>query len=534
MAFLVNQSLEASECYQYHTSTTNAIVKTNNGIFYRFVEKDQNGISFVRQIVKPIKGIDFATYKPIGEDEASFMFSDKNGFYQLPKNEQYDDNTAIYSKVLSANVAKKNINGRLFLIDNQWIYFTGWKDKITKIALKGLPANITNIKCYNSGLYVKSDKQVFSINVDLYESKATVETIPNLNPAQLVYYACNPLENEDFIADEKHIYSITREGSFEDLTPQFMALGVKQKLNNLKLLPGPVTIWWSNQVIKKRDGHSVSGKNPLTGEDIDIYFSYSTATPLQPKYGGINYIRFRNKIYPLWDDNFSRPYDVKTDAIQLEAVKDKLLKGKDFYYMEADDDMKIINTNIPASAKFFPGVNSYGKYLSKALVDDDYIYFIGDRFNIHLENKKKLTNKIVKQLGLFYLFNDALYNGEKSYPIKADYETLISLGSFVEVINGCAGEMPNTPQVQVKYHQFFKDANAVYYFNEKTTQLQIIPTADPNNTKIDNYDYLQELYKIKDVKGEIKKNPGVKKIYYYAIGGSIILVLALAFLYFKK
>lgn len=534
LALIINQSLQASECYHYHTSTTHAILKTERGIFYRFTEIDPNGISYVKQILKPIKGIDLNTYKYAGEDEATFMFSDKNGFYQLPKNEQYEDKIAIYSKVLSASAGQKHINGRLFLIDNKWVYLTGWKDQITKIALNGLPVNITSVKSYSSGLYVKSDQQVFSINVDLYNSKATIETIPNLNPAQVVYYACNPLENEDYIADEKHIYSIRREGSFNDLTPQFMALGVRQKFNSLKLLPGLITIWWNNQVIKKRDGHSVSGKNPLTGEEIDIYFSYTNSTPLEPKYGRIAYVRFQGKIYPLWDDDFSQAYDVKTDAMKLEAIEDKLFKGDDFYYFEADDDMKIISIKISSSAKFFPGVYSYGKYLSKALVDDDYIHFIGDRFNIHIENKKKLSSKVVKQLGLFYLFNNALFDGEKSYPIKADYETLISLGSFVEEINGCAGEMPNTPQVQVKYHQFFKDKDAVYYFNEKTKQLQIIQTADPSSAEVDDYDYLQELYKIKDVKGAIKKKFEPKKVNYYLIGGAVLLVLALGVLYFKR
>ncbi|MFN0254931.1 hypothetical protein [Pedobacter ureilyticus] len=533
LTLIINQSLEASECYNYHTSTTQAIIKTERGIFYRLIEKDPNGISYVQQILKPIKGIDLATYKYAGEDEATFMFSDKNGFYQLPKNEQYEDKVAIYSKVLSANAGQKHINGRIFLIDNKWFYFTGWKDKITKIALNGLPANITNVKCYNSGLYVKNDQQVFSINVDLYSSKATIETIPNLNPAQVVYYACNPLENEDFIADEKHIYSIRREGSFDDLTPQFLALGIKGKFNQLKVIDNPTTIWWSDKVIKKREGHSVSGRNPLTGEDIDIYFSYSNATPLQPKYGRIAYIRFQGKIYPIWDDNFSQPYELKTDASKLEAIEGKLLKGDDFYYFEADNDYKIISTKIPSSAKFFPGVYSYGKYLSKALVEDDYIHFIGDRFNIHMENKKKLSSKVVKQLGLFYLFNNALFDGEKSYPIKADYETLISLGSFVEIINGCAGEMPNTPQVQLKYHQFFKDKDAVYYFNEKTKQLQIIQTADPSSAEVDNYDYLQELYKIKDVKGTIKKKSEAS-LNYYLIGGAVVLVLALGIFYFKR
>ena len=533
LALIINQSLQASECYHYHTSTTHAIVKTERGIFYRFVEKDPNGISYVKQILKPIKGIDLNTYKYAGEDEATFMFSDKNGFYQLPKNEQYEDKTAVYSKVLSASTGQKHINGRLFLIDNKWFYFTGWKDQITKIALNGLPVNITSVKSYNSGLYVKSDQKVFSINVDLYNSKATIETIPNLNPAQVVYYACNPLENEDYIADEKHIFSIRREGSFEDITPQFLALGVTRKFNQLKLLDHPTAIWWSDKVIKKREGHSLSGRNPLTGEDIDVYFSYSNATPLRPNYGKIDFIRFQNKIYPFWDDDFSTPYAVKADVSKFEAIEGGLLRGEDFYYMEADG-MKFLNTNVLAEAKYFQGRYGYGKYLPKALATDSYIYFIGDRFDPKYENKQKLKNSKVRQLGLFYFFNDALFDGEKSYPIKADYETLISLGSFVEVINGCAGEMPNTPQVQVKYHQFFKDKNAVYYFNEKTKQLQIIQTADPSSAEVNNYDYLQELYKIKDVKGMIKKKSEPKKVNYYLIGGGILLVLALGVLYFKR
>jgi len=533
LVLIIGQSLNASECYHYHTSTQHGIIKNERGLFYQLTEKDPNGFSYVRQINKPIKGIDLATYKAIGEDESTFMFSDKNGFYQLEKERQHEDHSAIYSKILGANPNQKHINGRLFLIDGKWSYIIAWGKDTKKIMLNELPQNITNIKCFSSGLYVKSDKQVFSVYIDFYTQKATVKTIPNLNPAQLVYYACNPRNNEDFIADEQHIFSIRNDGSFEDITPQFRALKVNRKFNQLKLVDNPTVMWWSDKVIKKREGHSVSGRDPLTGEDIDVYFSYYASTPLLPKFGNSSYVRFQNKIYPIWDDDFSQSYDIRTDVSKLEAIEGKLFKGDDFYYFEADNDYKIISTKISADAKFFPGVYSYRAYLSKALVDDDYIHFIGDRFNIHMDNKKKLTSKVVKQLGMFYLFNNALFDGEKSYPITADYETLSALGSFVDVINSCAGDMPNTPPVQVKYHHFFKDKNAVYYLNEKTKQLQIIQTADPADYKADNYETLQELYRIKDVKGSIKKktNSGLN---YYAIGGFALAIFGLGFYLIRR
>ena len=526
---------KASECYHYHTSNAHAIIKNEQGVFYQFTEKDPNGFSYVKQVKKPLKGVDLASYKYAGEDESSFMFSDKNGFYLMPKDGQHDGNNAKFFKVLANKAGQKHINGRLFLIDGKWIYLNAWEKQVTKIVLPELPTNISNVKSFSDGLYVKSDKQAFCINVDLYAEKATVVAIPNLNPAHLIYYACNPAENEDFLADETHIYSIRREGSFEDITPQFLALGIKRKFNQLKLIDYPGALWWSDKVIKKREGHSVSGKNPLTGEEIDIYFSYANAKPLQPRYGNISYMLFRNRIYPIWDDNFSQPYDVKTDASKLEAIEGKLFRGDDFYYFEADNDYKIISTKISADAKFFPGIYSYGKHLSKALVDDDYIHFIGDRFNIHMDNKIKLTSKIVKQLGIFYLFNNALFDGEKSYPITADYETLISLGSFVEVINFCAGEMPGTPQVAVKYHTFFKDKNAVYYFDEARKKLQIIQTASVDDYLEPNiYEDLQTLYKIKDVKGAVKKKTTELDVNYYAIGGFALVILGLGFYLIRR
>lgn len=530
---LIGKSLQASECYHYHTSTQHAIIKNERGIFYQFTEKDPNGFSYVQQINKPIKGIDLATYKAIGEDESTFMFADKNGFYQLEKERQHEDHSAIYAKVFNANPNQKHINGRLFLIDGKWNYIIAWGKDIKKIILDELPQNITNVKCFSSGMYVKSDKQVFSIYIDLYTQKATVKIIPNLNPSQLVYYACNPRENEDFIADETNIFSIRNDGSFEDISPQFRALFIKRKFNQLKLIDNPITIWWNDLVIKKREGHSVSGRDPLTGEDLDLYFSYSASTPIIPMYGKMSYMRFRNKIYPVWDDNFSLPYEIKTDVSKLKAIEGKLFRGDDFYYFEADNDYKIISTGIKAEAKFFPGVYSYRAYLSKALVDEKYIHFIGDRFSIHLENKKELTSKIVKQLGMFYLFNNALFDGEKSYSIIADYETLSALGSFVEVINSCAGEMPNTPQVDVKYHQFFKDKNSVYYFDDKTKKLQVIQTADPADFKADDYEGLQKLYKIKDVKGTIKKKTS-SGLNYYWIEGFSLAVLGLGFYLIRR
>ncbi|WP_316807405.1 hypothetical protein [Pedobacter agri] len=531
LVLLMGQLLNASECYHYHTSTKHAIIKNGSGIFYQLTEKDPNGISYVQQMTKPLKGLDLASYKYTGEDESTFMFSDKNGFYLLPKDGQHDGNNANFFKILANKAGQKHINGRLFLIDGKWTYLNAWEKHITKIVLNELPANISNIKCYSSGMYVKSDKQVFAINVDLYSKKATVTAIPNLNPAQLVYYACNPAENEDFIADEQHIFSIRNDASFEDITPQFRALKVNRKFNQLKLVDNPTVLWWSDKVIKKREGHSVSGRDPLTGEEIDIYFSYHASTPLLPKSGNIAYVRFHNKIYPIWDDDFSLPYNSKTDVSKLAVIEGGLFQGDDFYYMEADN-MKILSTNVHATAKYFAGRYGYGMYLSRALATENYIYFLGDRFDPKVENKMPLNTE-VKQLGLFYLFNNALYDGKKSYPITADEETLISLGSFVEVINSCAGEMPNTPQVEVKYHQFFKDKNAVYYFNEKIKKLQVVQTANPADFKADDYEVLQQLYKIKDVKGAIKKKTS-SGLNYYAIGGFALAIFGLGFYLIRR
>ena len=527
--FLTFSLSKASECYDYHTSRTYKLIKKDKSVFFQFTEKDPNGFSYVRQVNKEIKGIDNSTYKLLGEDEDNLMFADKNAYYILPKIQQYEDKKATYFKLLDRNVTEKQINGRLFLINKKWTYLDAYEKDITKIVLNELPENLSNIKCYTYGMYVKSDQQVFKISIDLSEViKYNIEIIPNLNPKQTFYYAFNELNNEDYLADENHMFSIRREGSFEDITPQLLALGVKRKFNTLKLIDANVPLWYNENMLKKRDGASFSGKNPQTGEELELYYSYSSGMPLQPSFGKINYARFRNKIYPFWDDNFSNAYDVKTDVNQLVAIEGKLFRGKDFYYFEADNDLKIISTGISSDAQFFHGVYSYQKYLPKALVDEKYIHFIADRFSIHLDKKKSLNNKTVKQLGMFYLFNNALFDGENTYPIKADYETLIYLGSFVEVLNDCAGSMPNTPQVSVKYHHFFKDENAVYYFDETLKQLQIIQTADPNGYKTDNYDDLQNLYKIKDVKGTIKKKTK-SNIKYYAIAVIVLILSALSF-----
>ncbi|RYG13596.1 MAG: hypothetical protein EOO07_17510, partial [Chitinophagaceae bacterium] len=244
---LTCHSLFASECYHYHTSKKHGIIKTSNGIFYQFTEKDPNGLSYVQQVNKPIKGIDKNSYKAIGEDESTFMFSDKNGFYLLPKEGQYDGSIATYFKILPAKDGQRHINGRLFLINSKWTYFNAWGKDVVSVTLNELPANISNIKCYDNGLFVKDDKQVFAISIDLSASKKyIVQSVPNLNSAQLVYYACSPDQDEDFIADEKHIYSIRRDGSFEDITPQFLALHIKQKFNQLNLINNPITIWWTD------------------------------------------------------------------------------------------------------------------------------------------------------------------------------------------------------------------------------------------------------------------------------------------------
>lgn len=527
--FATIQTLIASECYHYHTSKSYQIIVKNNGVYYQFTERDPNGFSYARQVTIPIKGIDKESYKSIGEDEGTLMFSDKNGFYMLSKREPSDDKEVIYSKVLGPNINQKHINGRLYFIDGKWVYMDGWGNNITKVELTELPRNLVNVKCYSYSMYVKNENKVFVVSIDLNsDKKYTWSEIPHLNPENLIYYSCNQLKNEDYIADENHMFCITKEGSFADVTPQLMALGVKN-YNSLKLINADIPMWQKERyILKKRDGASVSSKDPLTGKDIDVEYSYSGFKPLIPAYGNINYALYANKIYPIWDDNFSQAYTVKTDAAKLKVIQDKLLQGSDFYYFEDANNFKIISTNISADAKFFPEVYSYNSYLPKALVDENYIYFIADQFKTHLDNKKRLTSQIVKQLGTFYLFNNSLFDGKKSYPIIADYASISYLGSYVEVLNACSGDMPNSEQVAVKYHHFFKDKNKVFYFDEQKEHLQIIQTADPRDYIYDDYLGMKTLYKIKDLRGgmSISSSPQVNYYWFGCIATGLLGVIA--------
>lgn len=532
--FLIFPTLKASECYNYSTSVTHKIIVKNNSVYYQFTEKDPNGFTYVRQENKLLKGIDKNTFKAIGEDEDGLMFSDKNGFYILGKGDQYEKNIASYSKILGFNKNQKHINGRLFLLNGKWTYFDGWQNNITKIVLPELPENLSNIKSYENGFYLKSDKNVFMVSIDFNtDKKYEISVIPNLNPLKTVLYACKEINNENFLADEQHIFAIRREGSFVDITPQFRVLKVQGKLNSLQLINPEIPMWRDGQrIIKKREGHSNNGRDPLTGEEISIEYSYSTSKPLIPEFGKMNYVFFGNKIYSVWDDNFSMPYAVKTDVSKLQSMEGKLLKGDDFYYFE-DDGSKLINTNISADAQFFHGVYSYRNYLPKALLHDKHIYFLYDRYTPQLEDKRVLTSETVKQLGIFYLFNNALFDGENTFPITADYESLSYLGSFTDVIKGCSGSMENSPQVEIKYHHFFKDENSVYYFDEQNKKFQIIQTANPTDYNADDYDALQELYKIKDVKGAFKKKQK-STFNYYVIGGCVLAFLGLGFYLFKR
>lgn len=210
-----------------------------------------------------------------------------------------------------------------------------------------------------------------------------------------------------------------------------------------------------------------------------------------------------------------------------------MFKGKNFYYMGNTDNYNLTSTNITADAKFYPTVSSYSKTLPDALVDDEFIYFIGERFDVKLGNQKSLTSKVVNQLGSFYLFNHSLYDGTKSYPINADDETLSYLGSFVEVLNSCSGSNPDSAPVEVIYHHFFKDKNSVYYINDKENKWQIIQTANQADYNADDYEALQALYKIKDLKGSVKKKTN-EPTNYVAIGSIFLIVIALILLLYKR
>ena len=530
-----NQLANASECYDYHTKRTTKLIIKGVHLYFQFTEKDPNGFTYVKQANKLLKGVDVVSYKFYGEDEEVFVFADKAGVYSLRKNEQYEGKNARFYKILDAHEGIKNINGRLFLINGKWTYIDNWQNKITKVVLPDLPASTVNIKSWSNGFYVKDDKNVYSIKIDLNKvKKYEISILSGLSPNETNYYSCSPRLNEDYLADKNTMFSIRTDGDFMDITPQLIALGFSNGYNAMKLLDENIPLWQiGNLMLKKRDGASSTRKNLLTGEDIDVEYAYSSAKLLKPSSGQSSYTIFRNKIYPIWDDDFSLPAQIKVKANELNAIEGCLFKGKDFYYMGNTDNYKLTSINIRADAKFYHTVSSYSKTLPDALVDGEFIYFIGERFDFKLGNQQALTSKIVKQLGSFYLFNHSLYDGKHSYPINADDETLSYLGSFVEVLNGCSGSNLNSPQVDVVYHHFFKDKNSVYYFNDKENKWQIIQTANETDYNADDYGALQALYKIKDLKGSVKKKTN-KPTNYVAIGSIFLIVIAVSLLLYKR
>ena len=530
-----NQLVNASECYHYHTSSTTKLFIKNKQLYFQYTERDQNGFTYVTQQNKLLKGVDPKTYKFFGEDEEVFVFSDKAGVYSLNKNEQFDEKDAKFYKILNVNEGIKQINGRLFLLNRKWTYINIWQGKITKIVISELPVNIVNIKFWTNGFYVKDDKNVYAIKLDLNEAKKyQFSIIPGLVPNEIKHYPCSPDLNEDYLADKNTMFYISNSGDFVDITPQLLALGFRGEYNRMKLIDDTIPLWQMGVfMLKKRYGASSTRKNPLTGEEIEVEYAYSSAKLLKPSAGQSSYVIFRNNIYPIWDDNFSLPAQVNISPNQLLAVDGNLFKSNRFYYIGNTNNYKLTNTNITAKAKFYQSVSSYGRSLPKALVDDNFIYFIGDQFDFQSGNQEALTSKMVKQLGAFYLFNHSLYDGNKSHPLKADEETLSYLGSFVEVINGCAGDMSGSQPVEVLYHHFFKDNTSVYYFNDSENKWQMIQTANPADYLINDFDGLQALYKIKDVKGVVKKIPD-NSVNYVAIMISGLALVILSVLLYKK
>lgn len=531
-----NQLVKASECYDYHTSRTTKLIVKSGKLYFQFTEKDPNGFTYVKQNNRLIKGIDLTSYKFYGEDESVFVFADKSGVYSLAKNEQYEGNLAKFYKILKANEAVKNINGRLFLINGKWTYIYNWQDKITKIVMPDLPLNVVNIKSWQNGFYAKDNKNVYAIKLDLNDkTQYTIEVLPGLSPNETKYYECFPGLNEDYLADRNTMFKIRMDGDFEDVTPQLLALGFKEGYNAMTLIDGSIPIWQSgNLVFKKRDGTFASRKNPINGEDIEVEYSYSTGKLLKPLAGKNSYMIFRNKIYPIWDDNFSLPAQIKVSANQLIAVEGNLFKGEDFYYMGNTDNYRLANTQISADAKFYQTINNYNRTLPKALADDDFFYIVGERFDVKFGDKIALKSKLVKQLGSYYLCNHSLFDGTKSFPIKADEATLSYLGSFVEVLNSCSGSNPGSAPVDVLYHHFFKDENSVYYFNDKANKWQTIKTADPDEFQTDDYEALQMLFKIKDLKSSVIKNVSKSKNYGLVIGFGLLFLIAMLLLIHKK
>ncbi|GAA3508865.1 hypothetical protein GCM10022393_20800 [Aquimarina addita] len=475
-----------SECYSYHTPHYYALFVKEDHIVFQHTVKDPNAISYVSREEIVLDSINTEGFKILGEDSDKILFSTLDGCF-IAEKELYEIEEYGVSKVANIKEITQIIGADLICRNGIWYYLMpeGYSSKVIEKEIKNVPKDLELFKSgiVRDGILVKNDEAVYIFD----RNKLTFKKIPQLRGEDVQFVKASDRFNEGFLYDNDTCYFI----GFDELTDYTNQFRVYEEFKDFA----------NAEIVKHLYGYSIDTKDGiiwlyLRHSIIDKNGRQTKIVPIRATYTGKNktFITFEGKVY---DDasNLLKGYQsidmsMVENSNELEKLGDSFYSdGKNSYVFNYDQNKFEILKSLPGDVINYPSIDTYGNMTSSFYADHKQLYFVShpDKITETYEH-----NSTVKDLKLAYAYDDNILIENKEIENIADWKSIQFLGSTVRVISPCDGGHGQF-NVEIDVYYFFMDANGVYVYNSSRPKMRKIGNQQPKNSKIDDYDYLEEL-----------------------------------------
>jgi hypothetical protein len=480
--------VRASECYHYHTRTTNEIKIKKGEVFWIQTVKDPNGISIASYKKTLIRNVKADNLHFVSENSDGIIIANTEYYYWLDKNPYTFEDKGLRKIIESKKISAK-FGENTFLIDGKWTHidYNPYTNKTDFTVIPNFPNDAVLIHHSETGRgssYLIKDKQkVYSY--DEREKKLTI--ISNLTASKTQYYETSWAYDNHFLYDDNTFYLIgINFDDPQDITSELKTMELKHPFTKAKIIQinedyfldfGDGKIWTYS-----KDGIELEG-----GGNVHFY-------PIENAryYAVCNMIFYNKKIYNSSWDLLNSDYNYGIDITLIkhhEKLKELFSQiywdGENLYQLQYEPNKHFtilpknneINYN-NLEQKYNNAIWSYRKSLSPFVIDGRNIF----RWTTNTDDlqKEKIIRSYqnIKDLKLAYLIDRQIFIENEWIDNIMDFSTSEFIGSTVVVISGCDGGKGQYPVV-VEYNYYFKDKNDVYLYHSGKKQLEKLNIGNP-------------------------------------------------------
>ena len=484
LTLVLTSIVNSSECYSYHTSEKH-LIKKINGNFYLITRViDPNGVSIASQqkIKIDIEGVKNLEY--VSEDKSIILVVSENAYYWIDKNPYTFEDIGLV-KITDRKNVSETFSTKLFCINGNWNYFSGYRNKITSKKITDFPSGSEIIYDFGRGSYLLKNAEKVSVYNEL---EGTIKVIPKLNSKNVRFKKANWDYDNHFLYDEDTFYLININfQNLENITSSFTLQGFSEFFTDSAFIVDD----WYNSFLSCNDGTIwLYNKHTFTDNSGNrLYFKKYQDLKLL---NNSNFLIQNNKVYR---HNFRNPVDV-SEVLDLKNLRKhkKFFAHKDFYtdgkgiyffdFIDTNGNTKLKKIDLSLETKCYKGIQSYA-YQSAPFYADNHKIFLwsmGDKKLIELTD----FSSEIKDLSLAYAFDNKILIEGKIIESIADRETLEFIGSTVDVISDCDGGEGQYP-VEVEYNYYFKDKNSVYSYHSEDKKLTKLDSVNHKTINTNNF-----------------------------------------------